>query len=660
MADDATVKFGADIRGLLDGIEKINDSINVLKRTVEGLTGQFLRSFEGELLKFLSVDAIGRFIGSMTELGEHTKRTAEIFGITTEQVAQLDLIAKATGTSGEALTHIIARLSMVLNETAGRATPAAAALHALGLSASDFKNLGLFEVIDKLRVAWQKLPEGLGRTAVAQALVRNGAQTLIPILDLTNKEWNDLLTASKNTGAEMSQRTANAFAATGVRVDILQQSILGLGIKLFNVLRPALDAAIDGITRFVQSLNPEKLRGIIVSIVQFAANAIITVGDFVIEVQGMIDGLVARVKGLPSEITSARSAVEGIVQGAVGDDFNFFGFKHGEISKAVGDVLFGPYKQVNAQLDGVIAQTAQRKKDFEALINGLKQDVEGFINPGGGGGPFAGRPDGPSGGTGSAPSLDIGMLSKIQQFQQTLRGAMEAARGIDVLRQSMTMGAYESAFFTTQQKLLSQAVVAGIPITKTLKTAIDAVATATAQATVRMQHFQQVQDALQQLAQGITGAFMSWIHGTKSLGQAFLELAVQIAEAVIQALILDAIMAALGLALPTAGLGGLFSGLFGGGAVGAPMNIIPPGFATGAWEIPNDMLAMVHKGEMVVPAAQAQQMRGGGFGGGVTFAPVIQALDASGVDRVLQKHGKLFAQTIAAQFNHNPSIRPKF
>lgn len=36
-----------------------------------------------------------------------------------------------------------------------------------------------------------------------------------------------------------------------------------------------------------------------------------------------------------------------------------------------------------------------------------------------------------------------------------------------------------------------------------------------------------------------------------------------------------------------------------------------PSFASGAWELPHDTLAQVHKGEMIVPAAQATQMRAG-------------------------------------------------
>ncbi len=55
--------------------------------------------------------------------------------------------------------------------------------------------------------------------------------------------------------------------------------------------------------------------------------------------------------------------------------------------------------------------------------------------------------------------------------------------------------------------------------------------------------------------------------------------------------------------------------------------------AVGAWDLPGDMVAQLHAGEMVVPQTFAQGLRDGdGAGGGGTFNITIQALDTqSGV-----------------------------
>ncbi len=81
-----------------------------------------------------------------------------------------------------------------------------------------------------------------------------------------------------------------------------------------------------------------------------------------------------------------------------------------------------------------------------------------------------------------------------------------------------------------------------------------------------------------------------------------------------------------------------------------------PSFAVGAWNLPNDMVAQVHAGEMIVPAGPAAALRsslsGGGsgspsssgssgVGGGVTNIHFnVSAVDSQGVKKFLQNNAK--------------------
>jgi hypothetical protein len=88
-------------------------------------------------------------------------------------------------------------------------------------------------------------------------------------------------------------------------------------------------------------------------------------------------------------------------------------------------------------------------------------------------------------------------------------------------------------------------------------------------------------------------------------------------------------------------MGGSFNVGFPGAGIG---HVKIPQMATGAWNLASDMLAMVHKGEMVVPAAPAAQLRntwagGAPSGGGGTTVHIIQVtLDGKQISEVVDRH----------------------
>lgn len=88
--------------------------------------------------------------------------------------------------------------------------------------------------------------------------------------------------------------------------------------------------------------------------------------------------------------------------------------------------------------------------------------------------------------------------------------------------------------------------------------------------------------------------------------------------------------------------------------VGAGLGLSIPGFAVGAWSLPSDTLAMVHKGEMIVPSGPAASLRdalsgGGGGGASVAIHPTtnvhIVSMDSQTVASTLKQndHGLMKA-----------------
>jgi len=86
--------------------------------------------------------------------------------------------------------------------------------------------------------------------------------------------------------------------------------------------------------------------------------------------------------------------------------------------------------------------------------------------------------------------------------------------------------------------------------------------------------------------------------------------------------------------------------------------------AGGMWTVPNDMVAMVHSQESILPANVAQPMRdffsgsASSGGGGDSYAITIQAIDTQSGAQFLMNNSNVIAQTLARELrNANPSLR---
>jgi hypothetical protein len=103
------------------------------------------------------------------------------------------------------------------------------------------------------------------------------------------------------------------------------------------------------------------------------------------------------------------------------------------------------------------------------------------------------------------------------------------------------------------------------------------------------------------------------------------------------------------------------------GTVAAMTSLLAVPLAVGAYDVPQDMLAQIHEGEMVVPKTFAAGLRGensgafGGQGGGdvhVNFSPVFQSIDPVSGAKYMQSMMPTIAKQLKSYLKYNSSLVP--
>lgn len=647
--DDVDVVFGASTEKLEAGFEKINEQIDSLKDHFQELAELVGISF--------GLEGIKEYIESMAHLGQTTEKIMAQIGTTAEQTVQMSGIAQLTGTSIEGLALSIERMSLNIQRSTRDATnPAALALKALHLNAKDLIGLPASEWFDALHDSVSKFNPSLNLMNALQQIGGRGIAQMMPALQLSAHAWDEM--KQRIIGA--SEGLAEAIpgmAATHENLTIAGEAMTSFGARIFTVLQPALNWAINAFTDFAESLKSKDIKQMALQVVDFVTDAITALADFFSGLSGLIDDALTDMdKFIGKAKAVAGGAVAGGVLGSalgpIGTALGAIG--GGEIGAKVYDYLYAP---IDDTVDKVNKDTPKWVAQIAATMAKLKASIEG-----GPGGAEAGPKKQDMG------AIGVGAQQAIAQQEQALQAAMHLqdeaynstkahldaevqlhqisyaqeteylkeaisqrlAVDLDLMNNEQAQYAEASAKWDElQQKKLAAAQ----------KSAAEIKALDDKQAKDTAQEWKKVGD---EISAAVASQNKQILSGQETVGEAFknifADMALKAIAAIEKIIIEDYILKGIEVLLfPPAGL---------------------PHYDVGTDMVTQTGAAVVHAGEQIVPAESTGPYSGGiggGGGGGNTIQFNINAIDAGGVQAFFQTHGAQVARVLQNHLNQ-PSM----
>lgn len=286
----------AGLKGELGGLGK-EASGGVGEATLSiGSLGDSLRHMAELAGIAFSVEALKDWIAETAEAAEKIEQMSAKLGATPEQVQSLGAEAKLTGTDFEEMATQLERLQLSLAKAGEKASPAAAALKALGIDAQQFRALSPVAQVDALAESFSRYADGASKTAIAQALLGRAGADMIPFLDKGAEGMRELNDAAQRTGVIMSGETISALAQTREHINEMSLAWQGLSQKIYAAVNPAIDAAVQALTRMLEKMDVRAVQGGIEAMADGAIGVGATVLEFAVTAEAGLDGLIAKIK----------------------------------------------------------------------------------------------------------------------------------------------------------------------------------------------------------------------------------------------------------------------------------------------------------------------------------------------------------------------------
>lgn len=575
-----TARVGVDITARdLTGraFSAVQGKIAGMERALEGakrVMGSFAVATVGAAFGAAMKSAIDR----MDDMGKAAQR----MGVGVENLSRLGLAAKLSDVSLEQLGTSFGKLNRNMAAIAsGDGGEAGRAFKALGISVTEAsgKLKSGDVVMQELADRFSRMQDGAGKSAIAMAIFGKSGADMIPLLNGGAAAMRELGDEADRTGQTISESTARNAEVLNDNIARLYGRSEGFANLLAQKLIPDLIDMSDRLLGVADSAG--------------AAEGAMGAWD---ELKRSAQDFYGQTKAEWNGLVAVGSAAKDILS-----DWSM------------------PAEEATRRWNAALAESKALMQDAMRASEMLRQQVErtgkgslpstvsgtGVVTP------LGSTPFIPS--VQKRPKVDREHNAALAEAKRIYEGTRSAAETygdtltrLDELKAKglISQDTYNRALFQANWAL-QESKVAGDAWQDTLE-----------------KQSTPMRDVADILQGEFMSAFDSIISGTQSAKKAFGDMARSILRSL-------ASMAANKL------LTNLFGSLLGGGApTHALYGGALPSFAVGTTRVPRDMVAQIHKDEMVIPARQADAIRSrGGGGGGLSVQIIDQRVNAPPIDK---------------------------
>jgi hypothetical protein len=250
---DVQVKFGAQIEGLVAGVNQVKEQIEGLTSPMSGAMSAFKGLGEAAVAG-LALDKVAEAMNKYADLGEQISRTAAITGMSINDVQEFQFAVRMSGGDADTAAMALQRFGRNMAQAASGTGQAAEAYANMHIKVTDLngKIRPLMDVMGDVADVFAKTADGATKLEYAMALGSRSFGQMIPYLDQGREGLQKLNALFDQTGAKMSPEMVEKGKELAESTRTLGAAWQGLANTIADDVQPAYKGLIDLTTQLME------------------------------------------------------------------------------------------------------------------------------------------------------------------------------------------------------------------------------------------------------------------------------------------------------------------------------------------------------------------------------------------------------------------------
>lgn len=251
-------KISADSSGFDKAISRAEKAGNSLKNSLSDTFGKIKTVVAGALSVAVikkGVDAVLDLANATAEAGDRIDKQSQVLGMSRKAFQEWDYILAQNGASIDSMASSMKTLNSAIMSATDGSDEYNEALIRLGLNHVELSNMDMESQFESVVRAFQKMPAGAQKSALAVKLFGKNGMELLPLLNQADTSIDELRQRAEELGLIMSDDAIDASVKYGDALDDLKRTFNSFKYSIGSKLLPTLTTGIETITSYASKLR---------------------------------------------------------------------------------------------------------------------------------------------------------------------------------------------------------------------------------------------------------------------------------------------------------------------------------------------------------------------------------------------------------------------